>query len=394
MITDTHFSDFVCVGDFCLSESGENILYKNNTTYIWNKLRLITGNNTCIIANLECSITNASKGLPFKWANLKMSPYFHPLLDDLSIAILGNNHIGDFGRQGINDTKKLLAEKGILTVGEGDTLSEALLPGLIDINNQRLGVISLCCPTTNSEYIATHVSPGVAPLGMATLKQAIEDSKDKCNALLVYLHWGCEYVHDPAPDQLRLARHAIDCGADAVIGCHSHTIQSHERYKGRWIFYGLGNYLFDAGKAQRICEDGSIEFIPLILKPSNRESLAVSFRIITDRGDGRLELQCIQPMYYGDDWIPKPIAKTDLSFNLQEANLRLKKYVNRHKKYLSSRKEPEFRATLRNGVLAYWYKKESIVFTGFNLQVFTKIRKLVNGILYKVKFNMLRKSEN
>src|SRR5262249_50245020 len=148
------------------------------------------------------------------------------------------------------------------------------------------------CPTTNGENLATHLTPGVAPLGMATLKQAIDSVKSRSDALAVYLHWGCECVHDPAPDQLRLARHAIDCGADAVIGCHSHTVQSYEQYRGRSIFYGLGNHLFKPGYAQTVDEHGEIKRIRESLSPPNQESLAVSFRISSDMGDGRLALDC------------------------------------------------------------------------------------------------------
>src|SRR5262249_5166072 len=176
-------------------------------------------------------------GRPYKWANLKTSPSLHWTLDGLGVAILGNNHIADFGDQGVRETKELLAQKGISVVGYGDVLDDALEPAFVGLNGKQLGIVSLCCPTTNGENLATHLTPGVAPLGMATLKQAIDSVKSRSDALAVYLHWGCECVHDPAPDQLRLARHAIDCGADAVIGCHSHTVQSYEQYRGRWIFY-------------------------------------------------------------------------------------------------------------------------------------------------------------
>lgn len=292
-------------GDFCLAGEAFVAELQEKRVEPWRLLLQAMGENATIVGNLECAISEEGQGLPFKWANLKMSPRLHYMLDGLSVAVLGNNHIGDFGARGVNDTHELLADKGIQAVGQGETLSDALKPLIIDIDGRRLGIVSLCCPTTNCEYLATHQSAGVAPLGMATLKQAIDGARDQCDALAVFLHWGCEWVHDPAPDQLRLARQAIDCGADAVLGCHSHTIQSYEQYKGRWIFYGLGNYLFNAGEAQSIRADGMIERIPLTLKPENRESLAVAFRISdTDKGQGRLVLDRVQPMRFGDDFIP------------------------------------------------------------------------------------------
>ena len=352
----------VCfIGDFCLS--GKAIQAELQTKQIdpWSGLRTTFGDDAIIIANLECPLTDEPNGLPFKWANLKMAPNLHWMLDGLDLAVLGNNHIADFGAHGVRNTQDLLANKGIASIGYGETISDALKPAFIDIDNHRLGIVSLCCPTTNSENLATHLIPGVAPLGMSTLKQAVAGAKPQCDILIVYLHWGCEWVHDPAPDQLRLARHAIDCGADAVIGCHSHTIQSYEQYRGRWIFYGLGNLLFKAGYAQAIRENGEIEHIPLRLDPPNRESLAVSFRVVPDRDGGPLMLDRIQPMHFGDDLVPRPIEVKDLSFDIVAANARLRAYVTQNGAALNDRSEPVFRTQLRNGILAHWYSVETIV---------------------------------
>lgn len=354
-------SNKIClVGDFCLSGETTNSELLSTRIDPWASLRSTFGDDAVIIANIECPFTDEPHGLPFKWANLKTSPELHWLLDGLSVAVLGNNHFADFGAQGVRDTQALLTSKGILSVGYGESITDALKPAFLDVGGHRLGMLSLCCPTTNSENLATHRTPGVAPLGMQTLKQAIENAKTICDALLVYLHWGCEWVHDPAPDQLRLARYAIDCGADAVVGAHSHTIQSYEQYQGRWIFYGLGNYLFKAGYAQRFKDNGEVKQVPLALERCNRESLVVSFQVVPDNGSGRLSLDRVQPMFFGDDLIPRPIAARNLSFDLDACNMRLRKYVGKNVYALQDKCEPVFHAKLRNGVMAYWYSSESI----------------------------------
>lgn len=374
-------------GDFCLSGSDIEKYLTAFPIIPWGNLAIeLENNKSAIVANLECSITAADKGRPFKWANLKLSPDLHYLLNGLSMAVLGNNHIGDFGEEGVRDTLSLLNQKSIPFVGVGTTLDDALKPAFIELASGRLGIISLCCPTTNSEFIATHQTQGVAPLGMATLKQAIMNASPQCDAIVAYLHWGCEWVHDPAPDQLRLARHAIDCGADAVIGCHSHTIQSYEQYKGRWIFYSLGNYLFNAGDGNLIEPDGTMKRIPINLKPENRESLAVTFHISKGKEtQNRLCLDHIQPMYFGEDWIPRPVNENELSFDLQAANNRLKKYSRRHSNYLQSREEPVFKSLLRNGIMAYWYSTESIQSSPFYIFLFSKINILTTKLIRLAK---------
>lgn len=352
----------VCfTGDFCLA--GKDIRTALLSTLIdpWSGLCSAFHEGISIITNAECALTHEPYGLRFKWANLKASPDLHWMLDGLAMAVLGNNHIPDFGDRGVRDTQQLLSRKGISYVGYGEAHDDALRPAFLDLGGNRLGVVSLCCPTTNGENLATHLTPGVAPLGMATLKQAVEGARSHCEALVGYLHWGCEWIHDPVPDQLRMARHAIECGADAVIGCHSHTIQSSDQYRGRWIFYGLGNYLFRAGNAQALRDNGEIEDIPLTLTPPNREALAVSFTIIPDTGAGRLSLDRVQPMRFDDDWEPRPIAISDLTFDLESANRRLHAYASRHEAALRDRSETVFKALLLNGsALAYWYSDETI----------------------------------
>lgn len=362
MRTSAPHKSAVFTGDFCVSGDEAHAGISAGRVDPWSTLRNTYGDDAAIITNLECPFTRETNGLPFKWATLKASPELHWILDGLSLTVLGNNHIADFGVQAAMQTRLLLENKGIKAVGYGASLDSALQPAFLDIAGKKLGVVSLCCPTTNSENLATHLTPGVAPLGMATLRKAVSGARPLCDALVVYLHWGREWVHDPVPDQLRLARQAVDCGADAVIGCHSHTIQSYEQYRGRWIFYGLGNYLFKAGYAQVVRDNGEIEHIPLTLNPANRESLAVSFHIESDSGAGCLKLDNVQPMRFSDDFLPRPIEAAELTFNLEAANERLRTYVDRHVTLMRDYSEPVFRAQLLNGsALAYSYQNETIV---------------------------------
>lgn len=323
-------------------------------------LRACFGDDICIVANIESPVTNRSVGKPYKWANLRMNPSKYNLFNGLSIANLSNNHIGDFGDEAVEDTLCFFRQNRICYTGVGKDLESACSCHVHVLDDCKVAFISLCCPTTNSEFIATHQSPGVAPLAFSTLKKSISSAKQKANVSVVYLHWGCEWVHDPAPDQLRLARHAIDCGADAVLGCHSHTIQSYEQYKGKWIFYGLGNYCFDAGVAQAPQSDGSFKEIPLTLDPPNKESLVVSFKITEVDQQPALELDRVQPFKFGDDFLPVPCHESQLSFDLNAANKRLHKYVKSNASFLDQRHEVEYKSLVRNGVMAYWYQNESI----------------------------------
>lgn len=74
----------------------------------------------------------------------------------------------------------------------------------------------------------------------------VEELKDKCDFLIVYMHWGDEYVHIPAKWQTRLGHKLVDLGAQLIVGCHSHTIQGIEVYKNVPILYSLGNFFFNS----------------------------------------------------------------------------------------------------------------------------------------------------
>ena len=62
---------------------------------------------------------------------------------------------------------------------------------------------------------------------------------------IVYVHWGVEFINYPYNDQKQFAHFLVDCGADLVIGMHPHVMQGFEVYKGKYIFYSLGNCVFN-----------------------------------------------------------------------------------------------------------------------------------------------------
>ena len=77
------------------------------------------------------------------------------------------------------------------------------------------------------------------------MQKSITALRERVDLIFVSLHWGEEYQLQSNVEQQRIARALIDVGADAVIGHHPHVIQEVEEYNGGWIFYSLGNFIFD-----------------------------------------------------------------------------------------------------------------------------------------------------
>lgn len=144
----------------------------------------------------------------------------------INIVNIGNNHILNFGKGGVQSTKNFLDTAGVRYFG--DPLSEKRT--LIEtIHNTKIGFVNY------NEFIAE---------GKERVMQDIQEVRGVVDILVVYAHWGKEYVG--VPSSVRdLAHEFIEGGADVIIGSHPHIIQEKEVYQGKVIYYSLGNFIFD-----------------------------------------------------------------------------------------------------------------------------------------------------
>lgn len=171
------------------------------------------------------------------------------------VLSLANNHIFDYGREAMEDTFLRLREGGIDYVGGGFDKDEAYNPLIKEIRGPSSGksvkIVFLAYTNLGSEnWEAEGGRSGIAWLTEERLKKDIERAKKEADVVVVSLHFGEEYQLQPTPDQRFFARVSIDSGADLVIGHHPHVIQEIEKYKGKYIAYSLGNFIFDQGFSQ------------------------------------------------------------------------------------------------------------------------------------------------
>jgi poly-gamma-glutamate synthesis protein (capsule biosynthesis protein) len=160
------------------------------------------------------------------------------------ILNLANNHAMDQGLSGLTYTRTLLDQKQILHIGTGDTQLDAWEPQIVSIKGMRVGFVGASYASTNdggktdNDHVARIEDA-------AHLETAIASLKPKADFIVVTMHAGTEYTRSPNQDQIDFAHRAIDDGADVVIGAHPHWIQTTEQYRGKYIFYSLGNFIFD-----------------------------------------------------------------------------------------------------------------------------------------------------
>lgn len=204
------------------------------------------------------------------------------------VLSLANNHIMNMGEKGLFDTIDILQTNNIMPIGAGTNLADAHAGTIIKRNHWRIGFLAYAYPDDSS--VATETRPGIANMNLEELKKDIEALQPQVDLIVVMMHAGVEYVSKPNAYQLEFAHAAIDDGADLVIGHHSHWLQSWEVYKGKPIFYSLGNLVFDQmwspatshGLLLRLNfkEDlsGQAEFIPISISDYGQA------HIITDEG--------------------------------------------------------------------------------------------------------------
>ena len=104
-------------------------------------------------------------------------------------------------------------------------------------------------PLESFSYLPDRESVSQEPFDSLLNRVKTIKMADSTAVVIVNLHWGAEHTLRPLPQQ-RLEAHAlIDAGADVIIGHHTHTLQTTETYRGKPIFYGIGNFIFDQQKA-------------------------------------------------------------------------------------------------------------------------------------------------
>jgi poly-gamma-glutamate synthesis protein (capsule biosynthesis protein) len=158
-----------------------------------------------------------------------------------TVINLANNHMMDWGVEGLDLTVKSLHAAGVATIGAGCNLSEARYPAIVMCNNLRVGFLGY---SEVGPWVATNHTAGVAPLNRAMILQDIARLRPQVDLLIVSLHTGCLSDY-PSPEDRQLAHDSIQQGADLILGHGPHVVQGIETYQQRVIVYSMGNFMID-----------------------------------------------------------------------------------------------------------------------------------------------------
>jgi poly-gamma-glutamate synthesis protein (capsule biosynthesis protein) len=261
-------------GDLCPHGRIEELALKGRFEEVFNDFIEEFRNNDLNVVDLECPLTEIKDGRPKTGPHQKAHPQTVGLLSHagIGLACVANNHIMDYGSRGAEQTIDLLEAAGIATLGIGRNAAEARNAFSMDIKGRRIAILNFA----DNEFLT---APGsnvqCNPIHPVHNYKDITTAKKDHDFVILNIHGGNEFYHLPSPRIKELYRHYVNIGADAVISQHTHAFSGYEVYKGKPIFYGLGNFIYDwPGKVNSSWNRGFIvrlnisdkidfEFIPL-----------------------------------------------------------------------------------------------------------------------------------
>lgn len=251
LITDpSPLTTLFFAGDIMLSRNvAAKMITAEDYTLPFQKVADFVKSSDISFANLESPFNTTGDhsiegSLVFNADPLAAAGLTYSGFDVLSTA---NNHAFDQGTKGIDTTIQVLKDHNIIPVGTFATTDKTPDPSVevIRKNGINFGFLSYSYTAQNDGGKTT--SPYVSDFNNLTkLKQDIFTLKGHyADVVIVNMHAGVEYTRKPTQAQIDFAHAAIDAGADIVIGEHPHWVQTIEQYNGKWIFYSLGNFVFD-----------------------------------------------------------------------------------------------------------------------------------------------------
>ncbi|MBN1465862.1 CapA family protein, partial [candidate division KSB1 bacterium] len=233
------------VGDLMMSSWIIDVVRENGVDFPFDSTRHLLQSADVAIANLEAPLTAEGERFADKKYTFKVPPHF---VDGIAragfdVVTMANNHIADFGCEGIVNSIAALQGAGIHHCGAGRNIDEACAPTILDINGVKVAFLGFSM-TYPEEFWATRMRCGTCYPTEQLLYERISEAERLADLTIVSFHWGAEKHHAPRAYQTAYGHYAIDFGADLVLGHHPHVLQGVELYKGKLIAYSLGNYVF------------------------------------------------------------------------------------------------------------------------------------------------------
>lgn len=304
------------------------------------------------VGHLECPLSERGTPSPNAKLAMRTTPDVARILREVGFDALSlaGNHALDFGVVALADTLEALRAADIRGCGVGATLGEARKPAIVEARGRRVAVLSYCsilptgyaaeparagCAPMRAYTHFHHVEPEqpgtpprvltfVDPNDLNALVEDVRAARARADIVLVSIHWGLHFTRATLADYQRVVAHAaIDAGAHAILGHHPHVLKAIETYRGRPIFYSMGNFAIeqphvfnaDVHLEQSFADISRLSTgwqpkAKFMTPPDTRYSVIVRLEI-----DGDAVAASFFPCYIDDDSVPHVVRPGDSAFD-------------------------------------------------------------------------------
>lgn len=236
----------VIAGDFSPKARGVELIKNNDFEGRFEDIRMLTSESDYSIVNFETNVsTPISMPIEKHGPNLTTIPQAVDFIKYLgfNVVTLANNHFYDYGDNAVDNTLRILDDRGIKHVGGGRNIQEAKQILYLKKDSVTLALINVC---EHEFSIAAENHGGANPIDPVAMFYAIQEAKKNADYVLCIIHGGHEHFQLPSLRMQDWYRFFVDAGADVVVNHHQHCYSGMEVYKGKPIYYGLGNFFFDS----------------------------------------------------------------------------------------------------------------------------------------------------
>lgn len=241
-------------GDFSPKQSITQLILSEEYRGKFNDIIKLTKSVDFAIVNFESNVsTPDSKPIEKNGPNLTTIPQALKLVSHMgfNVVTLANNHFYDYGDSAVDNTIALLDAANIKHVGGGRNIKDASKTLFLTKGEETIAIINAC---EHEFSIADKNHGGSYGIDLIKIYHDIQNAKAKADYILVIIHGGHEHFQLPSLRMQDWYRFFIDVGADAVANHHQHCFSGMEVYRGKPIYYGLGNFFFDSVESAVLTE--------------------------------------------------------------------------------------------------------------------------------------------
>lgn len=238
-VSERRFAKISAVGDISFADNPHQF------TTVLDTVKPLWVDSDVAVANLESPFLTNGSAVRGKCV-LRGDPRWARYLSETGVTLvsLANNHIMDFGVEGLVSTVNVLDQAGVRHVGAGMDKVQASAPLIVETRGVRFAFLGRSAVIVSSPCYATKERPGVALLDVDEIKRSVQDCKGGVDFVVLLVHWGIERYVYPSPAQRVLARELASIGCDVILGHHPHVLQGAERIGRTFVAYSLGDFIF------------------------------------------------------------------------------------------------------------------------------------------------------